>query len=731
MADNHFYTVNFRRFSPCDDACGVNRVNQHLGGEEADAVPHSATAANIPPHSDHQSRTAVPEEAGKPPFTRGPYAGMYQRKPWTIRQYTGFASAVASNAAFRQTLAEGGQGLSVAFDLPTHLGFDSDDEAASADVGRCGVAIDSVEDMKRLFAGIPLDQVSVSMTMNGAVLPILAAYIVAAEENGVARQHLRGTIQNDILKEFMVRNTYIFAPEFSLRICTDVVEYLSRELPSFNAMSISGYHFQEAGADPALELALTIANGLTYVQAVARRGLDPDQFCHRLSFFFGVGMAFFTEIAKLRAAPRLWCEEVTKLGATTDQARRLKMHCQTSGWSLTAQQPLNNLVRTTIEAMAAVFGGTQSLHTNAYDEALSIPTDESARLARNTQLILQEEAGLCDAVDPWGGSYMMESLTEQIVVRVREYLAEIDQQGGVIAAIHSGWVSERIHQAASRTQADMDAGRRAIVGVTRHVQHNEQPAPSVRQINTEALLGQQRQHLQQLRRSRDPQAVSQCLSRLQKAANNEKDNLLELTIAAVRARATLGECTQALLRVQPRYRTPQHFQPDSYGAERRADTHWHRAVLQVRRYRQHTGRAPRILLLKLGLDGHDRGVRVVAAALASAGFSVCLEPLFCSVADAIKAVAREQPDCVGVSLLSGAHLPLLMGLQQALRASAFAGVPVIAGGVIPAADHSVLKQQGIELIFGPGNPMDAMITDITGLLQRQAADCTPARQRHY
>ena len=417
--------------------------------------------------ADLQGLPHLDSQPGEAPYVRGPYTRMYRERPWTIRQYTGFASAAASNAAFHRSLAQGGQGLSVAFDLPTHLGFDSDHPAALADVGRTGVAIDSVEDMKRLFAGINLGEVSVSMTMNGAVLPILAAYIVAAEEAGVPRHQLRGTIQNDILKEFMVRNTYIFGPEPSLRICADIVEYLSDELPAFNSMSISGYHFQEAGAGPALELALTLANARAYLDAVTERGLDLDRFCHRLSFFFGVGMNFYEEIAKLRAARLLWHEEVSQRGAQSDQATRMKMHCQTSGWSLTAQEPHNNLMRTTIEAMAAVFGGTQSLHTNAFDEALSLPTDASARLARNTQLVLQHEAQLCDVVDPWGGSYLMESLTHRMAEEVRGYLRQIDGQGGIVAAIRSGWVSDRIHRRAAETQGEIDSGQRTIVGVNR------------------------------------------------------------------------------------------------------------------------------------------------------------------------------------------------------------------------------------------------------------------------
>ncbi|SEF86630.1 methylmalonyl-CoA mutase [Marinobacterium lutimaris] len=658
---------------------------------------------------------------GEAPFLRGPFTQMYRHKPWTIRQYTGFANAEASNAAFKQTLAEGGQGLSVAFDLATHLGFDSDHPAAQADVARTGVAIDSVEDMKRLFAGIDLSRVSVSMTMNGAVLPIMAAFIVAGEESGVAREQLRGTIQNDILKEFMVRNTYIFAPKPSLRICADVVDYLSHALPNFNSMSISGYHFQEAGAEPALELALTLANARAYLDAISARGLDLDHFCHRLSFFFGVGMNFFDEIAKLRAARLLWCEEVEHRGARSDRAKRMKMHCQTSGWSLTAQEPHNNLIRTTIEAMAGVFGGTQSLHTNAYDEALSLPTEHSARLARNTQLILQQETGICDVADPWGGSYMMESLTQQMADKVRDYLRQIDAMGGILAALESGWVSEQIHGQALRAQSRIDNGQRPIIGVNRFVSDDE-ARPPVRAIDADEVLHQQRQRLQRLKETRDTSRVEAALADLTTAAASPTANLLAFTIEAIRARATLGECTQALLKQMRRHQADAHYLAGRYGLERRQDTQWRSVRREVDAYHQLLGRAPRALLVKLGLDGHDRGVRLVASGLKDAGFDVDISALF-STPEQVQRMLDSAPyDALGISLLSGAHLPLVEQLLNTLGPQSCDRLGVFVGGIIPDQDIPALTAMGVDAVFPPGSSMEAIIRKlITVLADKRSA----------
>ncbi len=652
---------------------------------------------------------------GEAPFVRGPFAEMYRQKPWTIRQYTGFASAEASNAAFHTTLAEGGQGLSVAFDLATHLGFDSDHPAARADVGRTGVAIDSVDDMKRLFNGIDLSQVSVSMTMNGAVLPIMAAFIVAAEESGVPQHKLRGTIQNDILKEFMVRNTFVFAPQPSMRICADVVDYLSKEVPGFNSMSISGYHFQEAGAEPALELALTLANARAYLDEITERDLDLDSFCHRLSFFFGVGMNFFDEIAKLRAARMLWSEEVKRRGAKSERACRMKMHCQTSGWSLTAQEPQNNLMRTTIEAMAAIFGGTQSLHTNAFDEALALPTDSSARLARNTQLIMQHEAGLCDVADPWGGSYMMESLTQQMCDKARQYLHEIDQQGGALKAIESGWVQQKIHNTAVATQSAIDSGEQVIVGVNNYKSTTANDA-AIKHIDSNVLLEEQIARLNTLKRQRDPHKVAQALSALTKAAANQNANLLALTIDAIRARATLGECTQALLKIWPRYAPSCAFSRDIYTHAFDNNPDWQATKTAIARFQKQRGRRPAILLTKLGLDGHDRGIKVVASALADAGYDVELMSLFTDSEQVCRKLRTKPFDVLGLSILSGAHTELVQQLTTTLGQQGLHDLPIVVGGIIPKADCTQLMENGVSDIFTPGTALTTIARTVIELM---------------
>lgn len=661
---------------------------------------------------------------GEAPYVRGPYRSMYRGKPWTIRQYAGFADAVASNLAFRNALAQGAQGLSVAFDLPTHRGYDSDHPLASADVGTAGVAIDSVEDMKRLFEGIALDTVSVSMTMSGAVLPVLAAFLVAAEEAGVAPDKLSGTIQNDILKEYMVRNTWIFAPGPSMRICADVVAYLAKYVPRFNGMSISGYHFQEAGAEPALELALTLANGRTYVQEIRDRGLDVDEFCGRLSFFFGIGTDFYLEIAKLRAARLLWCEIVREAGGSTARAMMLRTHCQTSGWSLAARQPFNNVVRTTVEAMAAVFGGTQSLHTNAHDEALALPSADSARLARDTQLILQHEMGLCDVADPWAGSYMMESLTAEMAASVRAQLAEIDARGGVLAAIESGWVHDRIHGAALRAQAGIDSAERVIVGVNRY-QAAEDEATAFLEIDGRAVRARQLERLAVLKAARDENALERSLQALTEAARHGTGNLLALTVGAIRCRATIGECTRAVEAVWPRHAIAPTFGRSQYGHARGESPTWAQACAQVRQLAAHLGRQPRILVAKLGQDGHDRGARAVAAALSDAGIAVELGPLF-QTPEAVADLAIQGGfDVLGISTLAGAHLELVPDLIAILRRRGMA-MPVVAGGVMPPGHARQLLAEGVSALFGPGTPMETIIeslvdTIIAHIDQRDAA----------
>ncbi|WP_454726202.1 MULTISPECIES: methylmalonyl-CoA mutase [Cupriavidus] len=667
---------------------------------------------------------------GEAPFVRGVHRTMYAGKPWTIRQYAGFADATASNLAYRTALAQGAQGLSVAFDLPTHRGYDSDHPLAQADVGMAGVAIDSVEDMKRLFAGIPLDRVSVSMTMSGAVLPVLAAFLVAGEESGVPLAQLSGTIQNDILKEYMVRNAWIFAPAPSMRIAGDVVAWLARHVPRFNGMSISGYHFQEAGADPVLELALALANGQAYVETIRARGIGVDDFCGTLSFFFGVGKDFYLEIAKLRAARLLWWEIIQAAGGTSARAGALRTHCQTSGWSLTAHQPLNNVVRTTVEAMAAVFGGTQSLHTNAYDEALALPGADAARLARDTQLILQREMGLCEVADPWAGSYMMESLTDDVARRVRALMAQIQARGGVLAALESGWVHAMIARGAARTQARIDSGEQAIIGVNQFQAPDETPACFV--VDGRAVQAGQAQRLAALRQAREPAPLRRALAALTAAARDGSGNLLALTIAAMRCRATVGECTAALEQVWPRHHASPVFAAGEYSSARgntHANTHtnahgadaaWEQATGQVGALAARLGRAPRILIAKLGLDGHDRGAKAVAAALSDAGFAVTLGPLFQQPEDVAAEAARGGYDAIGISTLAGAHRALLPRLLHAL-AERQAGVPVFAGGIVPDGDARLLLGLGVRGLFGPGTPMDAIVRQIAGVLAEESA----------
>jgi methylmalonyl-CoA mutase len=625
---------------------------------------------------------------------------MYTERPWTLRQYTGFAGAQACNQRLRQSLAEGAQGLSLAFDLPTHRGYDSSDLQCYADVGKTGVAIDSVEDMRELLAGIELDKVSVSMTMNGAVLPILAAFIVAAEESGVAPEHLQGTIQNDILKEFMVRNTYIFAPQPSMRISLDVIEYLSRTMPRFNPISVSGYHFQEAGADAITELALTLVNARTYAQAVAERGLDLETFCARMSFFFGVGSDFFTEVAKLRAARLLWCEMVRALGVDSEKAQALRMHCQTSGWSLSAQTPLNNVARTTVQAMAAVFGGTQSLHTNAWDEALALPSEDSARLARDTQHILQQETGLCDVVDPWAGSYMMEALTANMADLVRQRIAQIDREGGALEGIESGRISRLIHEQAIATQARLDSGAQPRVN-GRVQPHTSAPLQTAPPVDSCALRTRQVQRLDRLRLTRQSVQVEQALDALAACARTGQGNLLQVTIAAIRARATVGECTQALERVWPRFKLAPEFMTDCYGAYLSEEPRWRSLCQRVQTFSAHYGRAPTVVLGKLGQDGHDRGLRLIAAALTDAGVDVRVLPMFMNPGQFLAALrAQGNTDLIGVSSLAGAHLELLTQLLTLLKGEAFSA-PVVVGGILPDADIQRLHSSGIAACFGP------------------------------
>jgi methylmalonyl-CoA mutase len=657
--------------------------------------------------------------SGEYPFRRGPRATMYTSRPWTIRQYAGFSTAEESNAFYKRSLAAGQRGLSVAFDLATHRGYDSDHPRVSGDVGKAGVAIDSVEDMKRLFAGIPLGSTSVSMTMNGAVLPILACYVVAAEEQGVSAAQLSGTIQNDILKEFMVRNTFIYPPAPSLRIVADIIEYTSLHMPRYNSISISGYHMQEAGATLDLELGFTLANGLEYIRAALGRGLKIDQFAPRLSFFFATGMDFFMEIAKLRAARGLWAELVRERFAPEDpRSLELRTHCQTSGVSLTAQDPLNNLVRTTIEALSAVLGGTQSLHTNAYDEALALPSELSARVARNTQLILQHEAGLTRVVDPWGGSYFMESLTQELGARARSVIDEVEGLGGMARAIEQGLPKRRIEEAATRRQARVDRGLDVIVGVNRFLAPHE-PVPDVRVVDGQAVLSSQRARLENLKKDRNVAELSQSLAALRGRAESGVGNLLETTIAAVRARATVGEISGVLADVFGRYEERSHTVSGVYGSYYQGDLAWAKLRERVLSFRAARGRSPRILIAKLGQDGHDRGAKVVASALADLGFDVDIGSLFQTPEEVARQAIDNDVHLVGISTQAGAHSLLVPELVRELARRGAPDVRVICGGIIPSADQPGLLAAGVSLIFGPAAKVLDMAGEILDLLEER------------
>ena len=641
---------------------------------------------------------------GMSPYIRGPQATMYAGRRWTIRQYAGFSTAEASNAFYRKSLAAGGQGISVAFDLATHRGYDSDHPRVSGDVGKAGVAVDSVEDMKILFDGIPLDQVSVSMTMNGAVLPVLAGYIVAAEEQGVDQSALSGTIQNDILKEFMVRNTYIYPPAPSMRIIGDIIAHCSAHMPKFNTISISGYHMQEAGANAALELAYTLADGKEYIQTAIGAGLKIDDFAPRLSFFWGIGMNFYMEIAKMRAARLLWAEIVEAFGPSNPKSGMLRTHCQTSGWSLTEQDPYNNIVRTTIEAMAAVFGGTQSLHTNALDEAIALPSDFAARIARNTQLILQEETGIGQVVDPWGGSYMMESLTQDMANKARELMAEIDELGGMAKAIESGIPKLRIEEAAAKKQARIDRGEDVIVGVNKF-QIDEQDAVDILEIDNEQVRDAQLGRLATIRGSRDDAAVSAALSALTEAAESGSGNLLTLAIEATRLRATVGEISDALETVYGRFVANAQTVTGVYGAAYAEDANWEGISMDIDAFVERHGRRPRMLVAKMGQDGHDRGAKVVATAFADVGFDVDLSPMFSTPEEVARQAIENDVHVVGASSLAAGHKTLVPELIEALREQGAEDVIVIAGGVIPQQDYGFLEERGVALIFGPGTPI--------------------------
>lgn len=653
---------------------------------------------------------------GFAPYVRGVKATMYSGRPWTIRQYAGFSTAQASNAFYRKALAAGGQGVSVAFDLATHRGYDSDHPRVKGDVGKAGVAIDSVLDMKVLFDGIPLDKVSVSMTMNGAVLPILAGYIVAAEEQGVRQDQLSGTVQNDILKEFMVRNTYIYPPAPSMRIIGDIIAYCSQHMPKFNTISISGYHIQEAGADAALELAYTLADGKEYIRTALAAGLDIDAFAPRLSFFFGIGMNFYMEIAKLRAARLLWQEIVSEFKPKNPKSLMLRTHCQTSGWSLTEQDPYNNVVRTTVEAMASVFGGTQSLHTNSFDEAIALPTEFSARIARNTQLILQEETGITQVVDPWGGSYMMESLTRDLADRARALIQEVEDQGGMAKAIDAGLPKLRIEESATHKQARIDRGEDVIVGVNKYKLETEDEV-DVLQIDNEAVRDAQIAQLNQLRAQRDEGQVQEALARITDIAGGAEGNLLAAAIDAIRARATVGEVSDAMEVHFDRYKAEHRSVSGVYGSHYEKDEIWMSIGDKIQAFSENDGRRPRVLVAKMGQDGHDRGAKVVATAFADVGFDVDLSPMFSTPEEVARQAVENDVHAVGVSSLAAGHLTLVPELIAALKAEGADDIVVFAGGVIPRQDYQALYDHGVAAIFGPGTPIpdcaDQVIEAIT------------------
>ncbi len=638
---------------------------------------------------------------GFEPFIRGPQPLMYTARPWTIRQYAGFSTAEASNAFYKKNLAAGQQGISVAFDLATHRGYDSDHPRVKGDVGKAGVAIDHVEDMKVLFDGIPLDKVSTSMTMNGAVLPVLANYIVAAEESGVAANELSGTIQNDILKEFMVRNTYIYPPGPSMRIVGDIIAYCAEYMPKFNSVSISGYHMQEAGADAVLELAYTLADGLEYIRAALSQGLDIDDFAPRLSFFFGIGMNFYTEIAKLRAARLLWARIVSGFNPKNPKSKMLRTHCQTSGWSLTEQDPMNNIVRTTIEAMAAVFGGTQSLHTNAYDEALALPSESSARVARNTQIILQEETGIPSVVDPWGGSYMMESLTQQVADRAWKLIQDIETQGGMSKVIEKGIPKLRIEEAAAKRQARIDKGEDTIVGVNKYQCDSDEPL-DILEVDNDAVRKSQIDRLLQIKKSRDEGAVNAALKKLKKCASSGEGNLLALSIEASRARCTVGEISDALENVWGRYKANVQTVSGVYCDSYKDDEAWMNIAEDINVFVSEYGRRPRMLVAKMGQDGHDRGAKVIATAFADVGFDIDLSPLFSTPEEIAKQAIDNDVHVVGVSSQAGGHKTLVSELIRALKNHAAEDIVIIVGGVVPKQDYDFLYELGVAGIYGPG-----------------------------
>ncbi|KAK3108801.1 hypothetical protein FSP39_016078 [Pinctada imbricata] len=697
------------------------QAKKELKGKDVEEtlVWRTPEGVNIKPvYSSADSKDIPDEFPGRFPYTRGPYSTMYTHRPWTIRQYAGFSTVEESNKFYRDNIAAGQQGLSVAFDLPTHRGYDSDNPRVPGDVGMAGVAIDSVEDTKLLFDGIPLNKISTSMTMNGAVLPVMAMYIVAAEEQGAKQAELAGTIQNDILKEFMVRNTYIFPPEPSMKVIGDIFEYTSKNMPKFNSISISGYHMQEAGADAILELAFTLADGLQYIRTGIERGLDVDKFAPRLSFFWGIGMNFYMEIAKLRAARRLWANLVKeKFQPKNPKSLLLRAHSQTSGWSLTEQDAYNNIVRTAIEAMAAVFGGTQSLHTNSFDEALGLPTPFSARIARNTQLILQEESGIPNVADPWGGSYLMESLTNDIYDAALKVINEIEEMGGMAKAVASGMPKLRIEECAARRQARIDNGAEVIVGVNKY-RPTEEHAVDVLCIDNTKVRQQQIERLQKVRASRDEAKANKCLEAITKCCQTKDGNLLGLSIEAARARCTVGEITNAMEKVYGRHVASDRLVSGAYKTEYGEVEEIDKVIKRVEKFAEEEGRRPRILVAKVGQDGHDRGGKVIATGFADLGFDVDIGPLFATPKEAAQQAVDADVHVLGVSSLAAGHRTLIPEMVEELKKMGRGDIIVVAGGVIPPQDYDFLYDSGVSAVFGPGTRIPDAAIKVLDVLEK-------------
>ena len=693
------------------------KVDIHAFGEGSGpwVTPENIPVKNMYEKEDLEGMEHLDYAAGLPPFLGGPYSGMYTFQPWTIRQYAGFSTAEESNAFYRRNLAAGQKGLSVAFDLPTHRGYDSDHERVAGDVGKAGVAVDSILDMKLLFDSIPLNKMSVSMTMNGAVLPILAFYIVAALEQGAKPEELSGTIQNDILKEFMVRNTYIYPPEFSMRIIADIFRFTSARMPKFNSISISGYHMLEAGATCDIELAYTLANGLEYLRTGIGAGLDIDDFAPRLSFFWGIGMNHFMEIAKMRAARMLWAKIVTGFNPKNPKSLALRTHCQTSGWSLTEQDPFNNIGRTTIEAMAAALGHTQSLHTNALDEALALPTDFSAGIARNTQIYLQEETNICKSIDPWAGSYYVESLTHEIAHRAWELIEEIENLGGMAKAIESGIPKMRIEEAAARAQARIDSGLQTIVGTNKYRLEKEEPL-EILEVDNSAVRDSQIKRLAQLRAGRNEAECQSALEAITECVVSGEGNLLELAVEAAAKRASLGEISYACEKIVGRYKAVIRTISGAYSSSYKSDNEFEEARAMATRFAGKEGRQPRIMIAKIGQDGHDRGAKVVSTGYADIGFDVDIGPLFQTPAEAAKQAVENDVHVLGVSSLAAGHKTLIPQVLDELRKLGREDILVIAGGVIPPQDYKFLYEKGVAAIFGPGTPVTKAAKQILEIL---------------